>query len=121
MRKMQTSQSQLFSLTKIKMQECLPPEEWHEDIYPSDRDNNFYFSALWHIKNELITSEIIRQLQDGKSLLSVGVGEGHLERLLVQGFEVPMHQIHVTDISIHPKIKETGLPYYSFDIVKSWP
>lgn len=115
------SQDELIQLAMKKIDKEFPLSDRHRDVYLSDRDNNFYFSALWHMRDYLITPKIIAHLKSGAKMLSIGSGDGHLERLLARGFAVPRKNIHVSDISIHPKLLNQGFPRYEFDLTQDWP
>ncbi|PIN93206.1 hypothetical protein COU54_04020 [Candidatus Pacearchaeota archaeon CG10_big_fil_rev_8_21_14_0_10_31_24] len=116
------SQEKLLALAKIRMKKYMPKNEQHIGIYdPEDKLNYFYFSGIYHIESELVTSEIIGDLQEGKALLSVGSGEGHLERLLVNGFQIPKERIHIVDKEINKKVADFGFKVHKFDMTESWP
>ncbi len=117
------NQEKLLAEAKERMYAYMPPEDHHDGAYnPADKTlNYFYFSGIWHIENGLVTSRIIRNLQDGASMLSVGTGDGHLERLLIQGFSVPKENIHVADKALDKKVKEYGFRDYEFDMIGEWP
>ena len=124
------NQEKLTTLAVQKMKEVFPEEDWQESTYVRkangaicEADSRYiYFSAPSYFKDEFVDAKMINKLQKGASMLSVGVGEGHLERLLSLGFQIPKNQITITDYpSVHPKIKESGFKEYVFDMTKEWP
>jgi len=80
-----------------------------------------YFSGIHHLETGLVTTQLIRNLQDGKNLLSVGTGEGHLERLLVEGFQIPKERIQIADKEIFEKVTHFGFKIHKFDMTEPWP
>ena len=80
-----------------------------------------YFSGPLYLKEGFVDAQMINRLQGGARMLSVGAGEGHLERLLNLGFHVPKSRIAVTDYpSIHPRLNGSGFKKYVFDMTKEW-
>jgi len=71
----------------------------------SDRDNYFppdrpwvYFSPSSHLRTDLLTENIIRDLRrNDKMVLSVGSGTAYLERFLVKYFGIKKEQITLSD------------------------
>jgi hypothetical protein len=125
------TQEQLVALVEEKMDELFPLNEeehikkfsskWNKDSYNSDVDNYGYFTAFYHTRTGLVTPRVISDLQEGARLLSVGTGDGNLEKLLVKGFNVPIGNIHVADLSIHPTLLREGFTAYEFDMTNNWP
>ncbi|MCX6733751.1 MAG: hypothetical protein NTX63_02970 [Candidatus Peregrinibacteria bacterium] len=96
----------------------------HDETYSCDGDDGsekkyFYFPAGWHGKCGLVTAPMIANLQSGASLLSVGSGPAHLERVLHRGLGV--QNITLSDIYLHPRALKSGLPCHQFDMTKPWP
>ena len=123
-------QEELTALAVRRMKEVFPKEDWHESTYfrkegevrcQGDKDY-FYFSAPLYFSDGFVDASMISRLQAGARLLSVGVGEGHLERLLHLGFEIPQENIVIADYpGIHPRIKAKGFQECIFDMTKKWP
>ena len=123
-------QEQLFALAVQRMNKVFPSEERFDSTYTREKeealcsaDNRYiYFSGPYYFRYGFIDARVIHNLQQGASLLCVGVGEGHLERLLHFGFEIPQENIVITDYpEIHPKIKGLGFREYVFDMTHEWP
>lgn len=93
-----------------------------DDSPYTPKSNNYaYFPGMYYFNKGTITPDMIERLQDGATMLSVGSGDGHLERLLCQGFQIPKKQISVSDVKLDPEIIPSGFPSYEFDMTKPWP
>lgn len=123
-------QEELTALAVQRMKEVFLRADWQESTYvrlrdsilcPSDK-KNIYFSGPLYLKDGFVDAQMIARLQAGARMLSVGVGEGHLERLLALGFGIPQEQMSIADNHrFHPKMRASGFPEYSFDMTKEWP
>jgi len=122
-------QEELATLAVKRMKEVFPQEDWHESTYfRKDREircqgdkDYFYFSAPLYFKDGFVDAQMLSRLQNGARMLSIGVGEGHLERLLAIGFGIPQKQIVIADYPrFHPKIRGLGFPEYIFNMTKEW-
>ena len=121
---------QLHALALRRMKEVFPEEERFGDVYlrkgeemlcEGDR-TYIYFSGPVYFKDEFVNAKMVNRLQNGARILSIGTGEGHLEKLLNQSFAIPQDQISITDYpEIHPRIKSTGFKEYVFDMTQTWP
>ncbi len=114
-------QKELIELARKGMYKVMLEKDHQENEYESEKTNYFYFSGLWHLKFGLVTSKIINDLQKEANLLSVGVGGGHLERLLVEVFDINRKNIDIADINLEDSIMNYGFDSYTFDMTKSWP
>lgn len=76
------------------------------------------FGPSWHAQKNLVTEDIIAKLQNGATLLSVGAGPAHLERLLVKHCSVPTGNITLADKSTQ---LPAPFPRVQFDLRKQWP
>ncbi|OGI64937.1 hypothetical protein A2642_02430 [Candidatus Nomurabacteria bacterium RIFCSPHIGHO2_01_FULL_39_10] len=119
------TQQQLIKLAKQKTREVFSPEEQHLRSYtfenPPHKRKYIHFSALHYFESAIITPDMITSLQNNATLLSVGSGEGHLERLLKDGFHIPTKNITTSDLYEDPKIEHAKFPHYTFDMTKPWP
>jgi len=119
------TQQKLNALAKKKIKLVFPKDEQHTGTYISeDTSQNkkyVYFSALWYIESEIITPDMVASLQKDATLLSVGSGEGHLERLLKDGFNIPTKNITTSDLYLDNKIQQAGFQHHIFDMTKPWP
>lgn len=115
------SQDELVELAQGIIKRHFPENERHQDVYLPEGLSYTYFSALWHLRDGLVTPRIILDLRNGAKMLSVGSGDGHLERVLIKGFGIPKDRINVSDKSIHPRLLTEGLTCYEFDMTKPWP
>lgn len=115
------NQTELISIAQQKIIEVFPKEEQHTDIYYIEKKNYSYFSAMWYFKAEIITPDLIQNLTQNAALLSVGCGEGHLERLLNKGFDIPKKNIHTSDLYLDQKIFQAGFRHHLFDLTSPWP
>jgi len=123
-------QEELTALAVQRMKEVFPEEDIRESNYiiedeqaicPADKDY-IYFSAPLYFKDGFVDAQMINRLQNEARILSVGVGEGHLERLLHLGLDIPQRNIAITDHPmIHPRIKAKGFREYVFDMTQEWP
>ncbi len=116
-----TPQQRLIADAKRKIKQVFPFEEQHLGTYTVDNAKYIYFSALWYIESEIITPDMVASLQQDATMLSVGCGEGHLERLLHKGFNIPKKNISTSDLYLDQKINQAGFQHYIFDLTKSWP
>src|SRR3989344_5860651 len=102
------TQQQLIKLAKQKTREVFSPEEQHLRSYtfenPPHKRKYIHFSALHYFESAIITPDMITSLQNNATLLSVGSGEGHLERLLKDGFHIPTKNITTSDLYEDPNI-----------------
>lgn len=92
-----------------------------EEIYEGAKSNYFYFSGMYHIRSGLVTPSVVNDLRNGKTLLSVGCGDAHLERFLSKGYEIPSSRITLTDKSLDECVQTFGSTFYQFDMTKPWP
>ncbi len=122
---LKTPQQKLIEQAKKKTLQVFPKEEQHIGIYTlEDTQENrkyAYFSALWYIESKIITPDMITSLQKDATMLSVGSGEAHLERLLTAGFNIPTKNITTSDLYLNEKIEQVGFQHYIFDMTKQWP
>ncbi len=96
--------------------------ENHKEVYlPKFKPNYFYFPAISYFENESITPEMIKKLQSRGNLLSVGSGDGHLERLITEGFNVSKKRIVLSDIELDPGLEKRNFRTCEFDMTKPWP
>lgn len=101
--------------------------DWNGDLLFLNHENTpgkpcyTYFAAPWFFdeRRRFMTAGVLADLQAGAQLLSVGSGPAHLERILNRGFGVK--NITLSDISLHPKALESGLPIHQFDMMGAWP
>jgi len=116
------SQEQLIEEAYKRSAQVFSAEDNYDDLFePHGISKYFFFSGVYYFKHETITPDLIARMSNGASLLTVGSGDGHLERLLCHGFNISQQQIHTSDRNIHPRIKEEGFPHYEFDMTKPWP
>lgn len=120
-KKIQT-QEELIKIANRISAKVFSEEDNHKEIYePRCNNNYFYFPAVSYFQSGTITPDMIEKLQSGGNMLSVGSGDGSLEKLISKGFKVPKDRIVVSDIKFDPKIKEHGFKAYQFDMLKDWP
>lgn len=110
------------SLVRNKERELFP--EFQNEDYGYVREGrgdelNFYFTPSHHFRRGLINEEILRQLQQGKNLISFGAGKAYLEQLLVKEFNVNAGQITLTDKNAidFPE----GMEGHQIDMHGEWP
>ena len=112
------AQERLIRQARRLSAKVFPPDENYQDLYdPKSGRNYFYFPGIDYFERRFITPDMIAELQKGKSLLSVGCGDCHLERLLCHGFGVS--DITVADIELEESAK--CFKNIEFDMTKPWP
>lgn len=80
----------------------------------------FYFAPNHHFRSRLLTKDDIKSFlaNPDKRLLSVGAGQGQLERLLVH-LGIPAERIALADRE--PADLPEQFKVYEFDMYKTWP
>lgn len=93
------------------------PQFSYLKVLPPDGNDWNYHSPSHHVRTSLLTPEVLKDLQSGKSLLSIGCGAAHLERILTNRFGIK--QIELADIDAENLPK--GFKSYIFDMHQDWP
>lgn len=115
------NQKGLIEEARGRSSKVFSAEENHNDAYnPSLGRNYFYFPGILYFERGTITTDMVQRLREGASMLSVGSGDGHLERLLSEGFEIPKKNIVVSDIELDPFLS-SDFESYTFDMTGDWP
>jgi hypothetical protein len=94
--------------------------KWYTTNKTSHSQNDIFHFAHHFFENKIIDHTMITKLRKGAKMLSVGTGAGHLERTLLR-FSVPIENIDVADIKLHPDIQKTRFKKIQFDLTKKWP
>ena len=119
-RKFET-QEELIAEAEKRSAKVFSKKENYKDIYAQSNGKYFFFPGIDYFKRGTITPDMISRLQSGCNLLSVGSGDGHLERLISAGFRIPKRRIVVSDIELDQRLIECGFKRYQFDMTRPWP
>lgn len=77
------------------------------------------FPPSWHFRSGLITEQMVKDLiENQKTLLSVGAGPAHLERLLV---ELGVNRKNIVLADKFTEFIPEGFARYRFDMFGRWP
>lgn len=88
----------------------------------ADEDSSYiFFGPFEYFRRGLIDEGMIKNLQEGASLLSVGVGPARLERFIQQGYALKVNQITIADVDWHKEALESDFLKIKFDMTKKWP
>lgn len=113
-------QKKLIEIVLEKSKKIFPNLEDHENPTPDSKNKYFYFPALFYFKNNSIDYKLIKDLKNGKKLLSVGTGDAKLEQLLNKGFEIPTENITISDIELDKETKKLSFKKFQFDMQTNW-
>lgn len=115
------NQGELFELSRELTSKVFSPDEAHMSAYIPTYNNYFYFPGSHFFEYGAIDGQMVDSLRCGAKMLSVGSGDGHLERLLRDGFGVSSENIVVSDIVVDPALKGEDFDYFQFDMLGEWP
>src|SRR3989344_2636912 len=113
-------QEEYYQRVRIK-QGKLFPQFKEGDIIEDNRTSYGFFAPSYYFDPNapFITPEIVRELTEGKRMLSVGCGPAYLERFLVRAEKISSTRIELADID--PHYRRRGFKMHVFDMLKPWP
>ncbi len=117
-------QAELIRLAeRIIAEKFAPGEISRVDRRTNTEEGYTFFDTLGFFKSGFITADVIKRLQSGATALSVGVGDAHLEKLLVEGFDINSSHIMLADRADYmtTEAKYSTSPQVTFDMTEEWP
>lgn len=100
---------------------CFNVEEQSDYVLDSGNDRYFSYTAEYYARQGLIDPKLVSDLRRGKTLLDVGAGSAHLDRLLVYGLDVPKESITLNDIAVSSRLGSLTENLVTFDMNSQWP
>lgn len=114
------NQAALIAFANKKLEEFFPKSSAAITHNPKDFRYSSWATVEHYFNSGFIDVSLVKRLQEGGRLLSVGVGLGYLEELLIRGFEIPRDSVTLVDREISGRTKKAKLGVKRFDMTGEW-
>lgn len=114
------SQKQLINVARKKAREVFSSIDVNK-FRDGERYSFFPVVDQYFINQPIIDVALIKKMQSGGKMLSVGVGPAHLEELLYRAFDIQRDSILLADIQFVSEAQENSLNKIQFDMMEKWP